>query len=117
MSNVSDAWLEWVDCEYWLISTDGAVFNHPDIETAELIARHCQKTPTMICNYRSASTEKLVPPAGTPKWITAFPEGEMKGPDGGLKLSLPATDSFKGRRATSGSGRVRKIQNSNGGLR
>jgi beta-lactamase superfamily II metal-dependent hydrolase len=115
MGNVSDSWLERVDCERWLISTNGAVFKHPDKETAELIARHCPKTPMMVCNYRSTSTEKLVSPSGTPKWITAFPEGETVGPVGGLKLTLPASDSIKGRRATSGSGRVRKIQGQKGG--
>jgi hypothetical protein len=43
MSNISEAWLQWVDCERWLISTNGAVFHHPNIETAELIARRHPK--------------------------------------------------------------------------
>ena len=90
MNNVNDAWLELVDCEKWLISTNGAVFNHPDKETAELIARHCQKPPQLLCNYRSASTEKLLLPPDNQKWITTFPEGETIGPTGGLKLSWPA---------------------------
>ena len=89
MNNVSETWLELVDCEKWLISTNGAVFNHPDKETAELIALHRQKPPTMLCNYRSDSTEKL---ADDQRWITAFPEAESVGPAGGLKLSWPASD-------------------------
>jgi beta-lactamase superfamily II metal-dependent hydrolase len=88
MRNVSDAWLQWVDCEQWLISTNGDVFDHPDVETAQLIARHCHpETPTMLCNYRSPSTELLEVLGGTDQWTTAFPEGETVGPVGGLKLS------------------------------
>jgi beta-lactamase superfamily II metal-dependent hydrolase len=88
MGNVSDEWLQWVDCEQWLISTNGDVFDHPDVETAQLIARHCRpRTPTMLCNYRSSSTEWLETQGGPDQWITAFPEGETEGPVGGLKLS------------------------------
>jgi beta-lactamase superfamily II metal-dependent hydrolase len=90
MNNVSDTWLELVDCEKWLISTNGAVFNHPDKETAELIARHCPKPPTMLCNYRSASTEKLLQPTGDRPWTTVFPEDEGGGLARGLKVSWPA---------------------------
>ena len=92
MNNVSEAWLELVDCEKWLISTNGAVFEHPDKETLELIARHCQKPTTMLCNYcNTLIEEKLKPPQGL-KWDTEFPEGEREGPAGGLKLSWPAND-------------------------
>ncbi len=84
MRNVSDEWLQWVDCQNWLISTNGDVFDHPDIETAELIARFCQDPPTLLCNYKSASTERLIDAGG---WKTAFPEGETEGIIGGLKLT------------------------------
>lgn len=90
MNNVNDAWLALVDCDNWLISTNGAVFNHPDKETAELIARHCQKPPTLHCNYRNPKTEeKLVLKDNDQRWKTAFPEGETQGPAGGLKMSWP----------------------------
>lgn len=87
MRNVSDAWLQWVDCERWLFSTNGDVFDHPDVETAQLIAHHCPEPPTMLCNYTSPSTERLVQQAELGPWNTAFPEGETVGPVGGLRLS------------------------------
>jgi beta-lactamase superfamily II metal-dependent hydrolase len=93
MSNISEAWLQWVDCQRWLISTNGAVFDHPDVATAQLIARHYQR-PTLLCNYRSPSTERLTTQADSAKWMTAFPEeGKSKGEGGGLLLRLPASTS------------------------
>lgn len=86
MRNVSEAWLKQVDCEQWLISTNGDVFHHPDVETAELVARHCQKPPTMFCNYRSMWTERLEKDASD-QWVTVFPEGELRGPADGLKMN------------------------------
>jgi beta-lactamase superfamily II metal-dependent hydrolase len=93
MSNISEAWLQWVDCERWLISTNGAVFDHPDVATAQLLADHYQR-PTLFCNYRSPSTERLETQADSAKWRTAFPEeGKSKGEGGGLLLRLSAPTS------------------------
>lgn len=88
MRNISEAWLQWVDCERWLISTNGDVFDHPDVETAQLIAQFVQAPLTMFCNYRSTSTERLTAQSGTPAWNTAFPQGVTEGPVGGLKIDL-----------------------------
>jgi len=86
MGNVTEDWLKRVDCERWLISTNGDVFHHPDVETAELVARHCQKPPTMFCNYRSTWTERLEKTASG-EWVTVFPEGGLRGPAEGLRLN------------------------------
>jgi beta-lactamase superfamily II metal-dependent hydrolase len=88
MSNVSDAWLQWVDCECWLISTNGAVFNHPDIETAELIANHYPR-PMLCCNYPHIA-ERLDQEAHG-RWSTSFLQGETASVAGGLHLSWPAS--------------------------
>jgi beta-lactamase superfamily II metal-dependent hydrolase len=102
MGNISDDWLRWVDCDRWLISTNGAVFNHPDVDTAELIARHCkerERRPTFVCNYRSRSTERLEERASSGGWVTALPEGgESLGPIRGLLLKWPSSDSSDRRR-------------------
>ena len=87
MSNISDAWLQWVDCERWLISTNGAVFNHPDIETAELIANHCPK-PMLLCNYQHIADRLDQEAHG--RWNTGFPKGKTAGLAGGLRLRWPA---------------------------
>lgn len=85
MGNVSDAWLQWVDCQKWLISTNGDVFDHPDVETARLIAGHVTG-PALLCNYQSDSTERLRARGSAEGWITNFPEGKTVGPVGGLQL-------------------------------
>lgn len=102
MGNVSDEWLRMVDCERWLISTNGAVFGHPDVETVQLIARHCEKPPTIFCNYRSDTTSRLENHAD---WITIFPERDKSlGEAGGLLLRLTAADSPRASRTSGGSG-------------
>ena len=99
MGNVNDAWLRVVDCDRWLISTNGAVFNHPDVETVQLIARHCEKKPTIYCNYRSDTTSRLENAAD---WITVFPEKSK--PMGGLSLQLTAAGSSSASRKSGVSG-------------
>lgn len=59
--NVSPALLDLLDCDTFLVSTNGAKFKHPDPETIELLAtRGAQRgvKPTVHFNYRSATTEK-----------------------------------------------------------
>lgn len=89
MNNVSKAWLQRVDCDRWLISTNGAVFQHPDVETAQLIA-DCQPKPdpkpTLLCNYRNIA-ERLAQEARD-RWQVCYPQGQAIGPAGGLRLSL-----------------------------
>ncbi len=95
MSNISEAWLQWVDCERWLISTNGAVFHHPNVQTAQLIAdisaryTRPQPKPTLLCNYVSIAEQLDQQASG--RWKTAFPENKTIGPAGGLRLSLPAS--------------------------
>ncbi len=89
MNNISKAWLQWVDCDHWLISTNGAVFQHPDVETAQLIADCHPKTgpkPTLLCNYQNIA-ERLAQEAGD-RWKVGYPKGKTAGPAGGLRLSL-----------------------------
>jgi beta-lactamase superfamily II metal-dependent hydrolase len=89
MANVNAAWLKLVDCERWLISTSGAVFGHPDIETAELIAEHCTKKPTFYCNYLSDTTRIL---ENNPRWSVTFPEQDQPANKmGGFRLTLRAS--------------------------
>ncbi len=85
MSNVSHDWLRWIDCKCWLISTNGAVFHHPDVQTAQLIAKHSQQ-PALLCNYDGIA-ERLSAEAGG-EWKAFVPESA--GPAGGLSLDLEA---------------------------
>ena len=84
MSNISENWLQWVDCQRWLISTNGAVFNHPDLQTAELLAKR-YTLPALLCNYGNIATQLDKQALG--RWTTAGPD---LGTAGGLHLILPA---------------------------
>jgi hypothetical protein len=77
MSNVSADWLSLVDCEHWLISTNGAVFGHPDIETAQLVAAQSKRAPKFYCNYLSDTTQRLGQASGAP-WDVVYPPGSDK---------------------------------------
>ena len=86
MGNVSDEWLKMVDCKHWLISTSGAVFGHPDIATAKLIAKHCPD-PIFYCNYLSDTTRLL---KKNSRWSVVFPDPDKKSSKQvGLMLELP----------------------------
>jgi hypothetical protein len=104
MGNVSREWLQRVDCQRWLISTNGAIFGHPDIETMELISQCCgdgkrSKKPTFYCNYRSDTTLKL---EDRSEWSVIF----LK--DGLLKLPSKSTSKSKKTRKSSSTSRTSK---------
>src|SRR5713101_8403553 len=48
--------LSGVECQRWLVSTNGAVYGHPDRQTAELVARSSRDFPEFLWNYESATT-------------------------------------------------------------
>ena len=91
MGNVSAAWLRLVETKRWLISTNGAVFNHPDTETALLIADQAPngKKPTIYCNYENEITARLKNHPESTRWITIYPKSRTQGPVGGLLLQWP----------------------------
>ncbi len=105
MGNVSKEWLQLVDCERWLISTNGAIFGHPDVETVELIAKTRKKKPTIFCNYRSDTTSRLEKYAD---WITVFPERNESEQASGLLLRLNGSDSSRTSRTRGRSAKATK---------
>lgn len=115
MGNVNPELLSLVSCKNWLISTNGAIFDHPDRQTVELIAS-AHKQPMIHCNYRVASTLRLVP-RGTAAWTVAFPPEERNSaPVGGLRLefnghgTVAAPPNGAKRRKTAKKTRVRKAK-------
>lgn len=99
MSNVSAAWLDQVETDRWLISTNGAAFGHPDVKTAELIAQHAPK-PRLLCNYRCPTTEQLTARADG-RWTTLMPgAGVDEGPVGGLRLVWDRGSAAPSRKAS-----------------
>lgn len=63
-ANISDELLALIDSPHFLISTNGAIFKHPDQEAIErIIARSVHQPPKLHFNYRTSFTEKWDDPA------------------------------------------------------
>jgi hypothetical protein len=61
--NVSRDLLSLVDCDRFVVSTNGQYFNHPDVEAIELLGRRNGKRPTVYFNYESETTRAWTDPA------------------------------------------------------
>jgi hypothetical protein len=93
MGNISEEVLSLIQCDNWLISTNGAVFDHPDRATVELIGKDRTRPARIFCNYRAPSTVRLNPKADE-AWSVVFPGGmptPFSNPIGGLIIDLPIT--------------------------
>lgn len=104
MGNVSSEWLQRVDCQRWLISTNGAIFGHPDIETMQLISQNCRvdkrsKKPSFYCNYRSDTTQRL---ENRSEWSVIFLKNGL------LQLPSKSSSNSKKTRKSSSTSRSSK---------
>jgi hypothetical protein len=61
--NVSRDLLSLVDCDRFVVSTNGQYFNHPDVEAIELLGRRDGERPTVYFNYESETTRAWTDPA------------------------------------------------------
>jgi hypothetical protein len=88
--NLTRELLALLDCERYLISTNGSTFRHPDRETiARILAfgRSSPSTPlTLVFNYRSLWTDVWDNPELKARWNyqTVYPTGN----DGGIKVQI-----------------------------
>ena len=62
--NVTPALLAAIDCDTFLISTDGSKHGHPDREAIDLIVRHARRPPHLLFNYLSDTTRRWQCPPG-----------------------------------------------------
>jgi hypothetical protein len=100
MSNIDDGLLSLIDCSQWLVSTNGANFDHPDQAIARFIAERSAKPTQLLCNYRVASTERLAGSDGDQGWHTVYPgDGADEGPAGGLIVDLAPSPTPRRRAA------------------
>jgi beta-lactamase superfamily II metal-dependent hydrolase len=89
MGNVSEELLSMVDCSRWIVSTNGDIYDHPDPETAPLVAKSCRSVPEFLCNYESRTTLKFADAEKKPRWHTKYPgKGVGVGPAGGIVIDL-----------------------------
>ncbi|HEY1327401.1 MAG TPA: hypothetical protein VGI14_10715 [Casimicrobiaceae bacterium] len=57
-NNFTPEFLELVDAEHFLFSSNGDQFHHPDAETVEAVIAGASRRPTLWFNYRSPYTER-----------------------------------------------------------
>lgn len=76
-ANLSPQILTGIDCDRFLISTNGAVFEHPDYAAiARILKRQDGGAPTLVFNYRSDTTSvwaRLLELPGAPAANIVFP--------------------------------------------
>ena len=88
-ANINDELLAAMESRIWLISTNGAIYNHPDPETAELVAARSPEPPRFLCNYKCPTTIAFADRQRNRRWQTCYPgEGVEAGPTGGIVLDL-----------------------------
>ena len=88
LGNVSDDLVSAVECSRWLVSTNGDLYEHPNQDTARLIAKHAPGSE-FLCNYKSATTVAFADNSSNPAWHTHYPgEGARAGEKGGIVLDL-----------------------------
>lgn len=85
VANLDDTLLNRVDCDTWLISTNGNLFNHPDTEAVAAIVKR-GRGQRLLFNYRSERTSPWDDSAlrETHRYTPIYP----KAPDSGLVLDL-----------------------------
>jgi beta-lactamase superfamily II metal-dependent hydrolase len=84
--NLSLDLMDLIDARHFLISTNGALFEHPDQEAIEAVIQSSLQKPVLWFNYQSEHNAR---------WRTASLEGEGRytarfpaGPDGGIIIDL-----------------------------
>jgi beta-lactamase superfamily II metal-dependent hydrolase len=108
MGNVNEDLLSLVECPRWIVSTNGAVYGHPNRETAKLVAQSCRDAPEFLCNYESETTLAFADTAEKPRWHTRYPgKGVPPGQAGGILVDLSPAAEQRSRAATGGGPRRR----------
>lgn len=79
--NLSKGILDLVDCDRFLLSTNGSYFNHPDASAVSRILLHGGGKPELIFNYRSDETSVWDDPALKERYgyTTTYPLAESNG--------------------------------------
>ncbi|MDF1528500.1 MAG: hypothetical protein P1R74_05165 [Sedimenticola sp.] len=79
IANISPALMARLNCTHYLISTSGALFNHPHSRTVELLLteHNARAKPRIHFNYLSSTTARWADPADqkTRKYLAFHPEG------------------------------------------
>jgi hypothetical protein len=85
-NNLSPALLRLIDCRNYLVSTNGAVFSHPDRVAIARIIQNGGRQPHLWFNYRSADNEVWAKPALQTKYH--YTATYAANAEAGLRFSL-----------------------------
>ncbi len=80
-NNITPKFLELVDAEHWLFSSNGDKHDHPDQEAVEAVIQGARRTPTLWFNYRSGFTEGWESGSDGPgaRYHTKYPDAGTEG--------------------------------------
>ena len=80
-ANLSKRFLSLVDAEHFLISTNGAIHDHPDVPAIEAVIAGSRRSPTLWFNYRIDLTKDWEARSNLPdaKFRTRYPDDGMAG--------------------------------------
>jgi beta-lactamase superfamily II metal-dependent hydrolase len=80
-NNISKALLKLVDAKHFLVSTNGAIHEHPDKPAIEAVIQGSLQAPELWFNYSTPFTEpwKDGPAPGQRPFITHYPQPGMEG--------------------------------------
>ena len=92
-NNITQKFLELVDAEHWLFSSNGARHKHPDEEAVKAVIHGSTRKPTLWFNYRSTFTEEWeTDPNSNPPYFTKYPEKGKEGIEIDLCNENPGQD-------------------------
>lgn len=78
-NNITPQLLKILSCKRYLVSTSGAVFDHPDAEAIDMILEHhnARGKPQLQFNYNTPSTSRWADPVdqATRKYVALYPTG------------------------------------------
>jgi hypothetical protein len=80
-NNITPRFLELVDAEHWLVSTNGDKFEHPDAAAIEAVIAGARRKPTLWFNYKTEFNRRWEAPSHerNAKYATRYPQKNEAG--------------------------------------
>jgi hypothetical protein len=80
-SNISEELMKLIDARYFLISTNGAIFEHPDKAAIEAVIQWSENEPVLCFNYHSLQNEiwEKAIPSGRKRYTARYPNRGCEG--------------------------------------
>jgi len=94
-ANVTTSLLKIVQADHYIVSTNGAIFHHPDDEAISRVIVHGGRKPNLWFNFDNDRSRRWADPALRSQYgcYVILPEGRQSG----LTLALAANQPLRGR--------------------